>query len=166
MLAVNCNLDENSCKDIASKVAFRLAGTTAAKGMTLQQFHDFRITFIENPEGSLEFFQRTVFEVFDKDSNGVLDPRELQAFVALFYEADSIFAGDSRLPADKEELVRLIRQRFDSNRDGMLSFDELRKVISGTANLNVDIDDDGKDNDSASAPDAAFRSADGKVPFI
>jgi hypothetical protein len=31
--------------------------------MNLQQFHDFRINYIEDPKGSLEFFQRTVFQV-------------------------------------------------------------------------------------------------------
>jgi len=137
MLAVNCNLDEDTCKDIACKVAFQLAGATEEAGMNLQQFHDFRLNYIETPKGFFEFFQRTVFRVYDRDGNGVLDPRELDNFVTLFYEADSIFAGDRRLPADKEELKQVIRLRFDNNGDGMLSFDELRNVIAGQADLSA-----------------------------
>ena len=142
MLAVNLGLDENYCRDIAVKTAFSLVGWSGDEdgGMSPEMFHKFRMEYIEDPRGSLEFFQRTVFQVFDKDNNGKLDLEELDSFVDVFYSCDSIFAGDSRLPKDKKDLVKIIAEKFDTNNDSFLDFDEIRIVIAGKANLSINKD--------------------------
>ena len=96
--------------------------------------------FIKSPQGSLEFFQRTVFRAFDTDNNGVLDNSEMDAFVNLFYEANSIFRGDARLPENKDELKQMIREKFDINNDGVLTFEELRALIAGKVKFDTKAD--------------------------
>ena len=44
------------------------------------------------------FGNRDDFAAFDADDNGYLDYDELDQFLDVFYAADSIFAGDARLP--------------------------------------------------------------------
>ena len=151
MLAVNINVDADTCKDIAVRTALSLVTPTVGDvptdldnvGMTASQFKHFHTTYVEDPRGSLDFFQKTVFAAFDKDNNGLLDPAELDIFCGIFYAPDSIFAGDARLPVDKEEFKELLGARFDENKDGMLSFSEIQEVISGKANIWRDTDAEG-----------------------
>ena len=157
MLAVNLNKSEIECKDIALQLAINLAHTEGAAeaeagngstkddttrqsideetGLTLSQFHNFRTKYIKSPQGQLEFFQRAVFQVYDFDNNGTLDTNELDSFINVFYNEDSIFSGDSRLPDKKEDFKLLLQKRYDSNHDGVLSFEEIRSVISGKASF-------------------------------
>ncbi len=102
--------------------------------------------FIQSPQGSLEFFQRTVFRAFDTDNNGVLDNSEMDAFVNLFYEANSIFRGDARLPENKDELKQMIREKFDINNDGVLTFEELRALIAGKVKFDTEADSTNETN--------------------
>ena len=97
----------------------------------------FNTKFVLEPKGNLEFFQRTVFAAFDTDNNGVIDDTELDVFVNIFYAADSIFAGDARLPDDKNELKSSIQKNFDQNHDGNLTFEEIRPIISGQVTVIV-----------------------------
>lgn len=140
MLAINLNIEEATCRDVAVKVAFNLVvpgENPDETGMTASQFHTFRSNYVDNPHGSLEFFQRTVFAVYDIDNNGVLDSSELDAFIDIFYKADSIFSGDNRLPKNKQIFKQMIKERYDTNNDNLLSFDEIRIVISGKADLSL-----------------------------
>ena len=147
MLAVNINVDEATCRDIAARTALTLvnpvqegvATNTDDLGMSYSQFKEFRATYVECPHGSLEFFQKTVFSAFDKDNNGLLDAAELDAFCDIFYAVDSIFISDARLPKEKSEFKSLLKDRFDDNKDGMLSFEEIKVVISGKADLSMKV---------------------------
>ena len=147
MLAVNLNLPEQQCREIATEVAYNLAKQIKQRDKTNKQ-HDQNlalsdreptvaeiqafIDFIKDPKGEQEFFHRTVCQAFDLDGNGYLDPDELDKFLDIFYEADSIFKGDARLPP-KQELKKRIMTEFDTNGDGKLDFHELQPVISGGA---------------------------------
>lgn len=147
MLGVNLNMSEEKCRQIATDVAFSLAvGKTIRqtkrkryikknRRLTKQEFHEFRANYIVDPKGSQEFFHRTVFATFDKNGNGTLEDKEVDRFLDIFYEADSIFHGDKRLPNDKAQLKRLIHEKLDTNNDGVFSFDELRGLISGSIDL-------------------------------
>eukprot|EP00339_Tiarina_fusa_P010944 CAMPEP_0117019262 /NCGR_PEP_ID=MMETSP0472-20121206/14810_1 /TAXON_ID=693140 ORGANISM="Tiarina fusus, Strain LIS" /NCGR_SAMPLE_ID=MMETSP0472 /ASSEMBLY_ACC=CAM_ASM_000603 /LENGTH=236 /DNA_ID=CAMNT_0004724191 /DNA_START=115 /DNA_END=825 /DNA_ORIENTATION=- len=135
MLGVNLNLDETQCREIATDVAFHLAvGEKEQRILNKEEFHRFREKYVINPQGSQEFFHRTVFAAFDKDSNGVLDRKELDHFLDIFYKADSIFAGDKRLPK-KRKLRKIVLDKLDANNDGLLSFDEIRGLLSGNIDL-------------------------------
>lgn len=103
--------------------------------MSANEFHLFWSEYIGSPKGQQEFFHRTVFAVFDADGNGYLDPNELDKLLDTFYEAGSIFKGDARLPKDKDTLKRIVTERLDVDKDGKLSFEEIRMLISGSANL-------------------------------
>ena len=145
MLGVNLGIDDKRCQEIATDVAFEMAcGDSAGEEtwvrnrhgftrvMTEEQFVKFRTTVVDDPKGQQLFFHKTVFAAFDGDKNGYLDASELEQFLGIFYEAGSIFKGDSRLPP-KEELLALVRERLDVDRDGRLTFDEIHSLISGSA---------------------------------
>ena len=153
MLAVNLNLPEADCREIATRVAFQLAkhlnkrngdGTLPSSSCkveeeaeeekrepTVYEIADL-LDFLQTPTGAQEFFHRTVFAAFDADNNGYLDYDELDQFLDVFYAADSIFAGDARLPPKFILKVQVLVE-FDANQDGRLSFEEMRTLISGGA---------------------------------
>jgi Ca2+-binding EF-hand superfamily protein len=143
MLSVNLNLPEKKCREIATQVAYQLAKKRKCKSLkdmdfsekerkpTVKEFQAF-LDHLKDPKGEQEFFHRTVFAVYDQDQNGYLDPNELSKFLDVFYEADSIFAGDARLPA-KAELKATALKNLDKNGDGKLDFQEMRSLISGGA---------------------------------
>lgn len=149
MLAVNLNLPEEQCFDIATDVAFQLAKTKKSKSArdlrksltdttsererepTVRELQSF-LDFVKKPKGEQEFFHRTVFQAFDQDENGYLDLDELDKFLEIFYEADSIFANDSRLPP-KEMLKEMVLKEFNTDGDCRLGFQDIRFLISGGA---------------------------------
>lgn len=143
MLAVNLNLPDERCRDIATHVAFMLAKNIKSENIqdadaseldrepTVAELSDF-LEMIKTPKGEQEFFHRTVFQAFDQDGNGTLDQEELDRFLDVFYEADSIFAGDARLPS-KFILKLKVLVELDKNGDGNLDFLEIRSLISGGA---------------------------------
>merc|ERR1712224_362146 len=109
MLAVTVGIDEERCREIANDVAFQLAcKSTFFKGapsedgvrreMSEHEFESFKRAHVQDPKGTLEFFHRCIFAAFDVDQSGELDPDELDDFLDIFYQADSIFKGDARLP--------------------------------------------------------------------
>ena len=135
MLSVNCQIEEDRCKDVAFRVALELVSGKSGHDalntvLTKGKFKPFQRNYIEDGKGHQEFFHRTVFMAFDEDWNGVLDRDETDKFLDTFYISGSIFQGDSRLPK-KEELKLQILEQLDENGDGMFSFDEIRSLISG-----------------------------------
>ncbi|KAL3912897.1 MAG: hypothetical protein SGILL_006706 [Bacillariaceae sp.] len=135
MLSVNCQIEEERCKEVAFRVALELAsglsGHDALEAViTKASFRRFQRRYIEDAKGHQELFHRTVFMAFDEDWNGVLDMDETDKFLDTFYIDGSIFQGDKRLP-EKEELKTQILEHLDENGDGMFSFDEVRSLISG-----------------------------------
>jgi Ca2+-binding EF-hand superfamily protein len=137
MLGVNIGLEEDECKKVATRVAIELTSCKQGKEamtvpLTKRQFMTFQESFVNDPQGSKEFFHRSVFCAFDHDGNSVLDMKETDQFLDIFYKAGSIFAGDKRLP-EKEDLKKLILEELDENGDGMFSFEEIRSLISGSA---------------------------------
>jgi len=150
MLTVNLGLSEERSKNIASDVAFNLASTSPKSGkksskkgnkgasesllvkeqLTKEEFHEFRKHFVLDPKGNLELFHRCVFAAYDTDKNGTLDRGEISKFLDIFYDQESIFKGDDRLPS-KKKLTKIVFQKMDANKDGILSFEEIRVLISG-----------------------------------
>jgi hypothetical protein len=138
MLGVNLNMKEERCCEIATNVAFALAmGRTDAhmppsqrRELSKAEFHNFRTKYVLDPKGSQEFFHRAIFATFDANGNGVLEPAELDNFLDIYYEADSIFKGDKRLPT-KKKLRKLVLEKLDTDNDGVLSFEEIRGLIGG-----------------------------------
>lgn len=104
LLALSLNLPEERCRDVAANVAFQMS--KAVPYRTVEELSDLErdlepsvaqlegfMAFVKEPKGELEFFHRAVFATFDTDGNGYLDPQEIDAFLDVFYEAGSIFAG-------------------------------------------------------------------------
>ena len=93
-LALNLDIDREKCKEIATEVAYKLAGTNAQE-LTSEQFVQFKAQYAEiTSPGNQEFVFRTVFRVYDTDGNGLLDSEELDGFVNLFFKADSFVRRD------------------------------------------------------------------------
>lgn len=146
MLAVNCNLPEDKCRDIAVRVAYQMAKWDKSiqdpvsqmsqseidREPTVREFSKL-LDFVRSPKGNLEFFHRTVFAAFDRNQNGVLEPDELDDFLSIYYEAGSIFAGDFRLPS-KSVLKQNVMQQFDQDGDGKIDFEELQTLLSAGGN--------------------------------
>lgn len=137
MLHVNIGIPEEECKLVAYRVSLELASgkrgeASLTAAITKKQFQKFQKEYIEDPKGNQEFFHRCVFAAFDEDSNGVLDMDEIDKFLDTFYVKGSIFQGDERLP-DKETLKNRILEELNENGDGLFNFDEIRSLISGSA---------------------------------
>lgn len=137
MLHVNTGIPEEECRLVAYRVSLELASgrrgeASLSAAITKKQFQKFQKEYIDDPKGNQEFFHRCVFAAFDEDSNGVLDLDEIDKFLDTFYVTGSIFQGDVRLP-DKETLKNLILEQLDENGDGLFNFEEIRSLISGSA---------------------------------
>jgi len=140
MLSVNLGdtVSEVDCQRIAARVAMELAsGLTGEDALqaeiTKDQFYQFRERYMVDPKGNQEFFHRAVFATFDKDRNNMLDVEELDGLLETFYSSGALFQGsDVRLPP-MDDLKTLILDTFDTDGTGSLSFDAVRKIISGEA---------------------------------
>jgi hypothetical protein len=137
MLQVNLGISEDRCKEVACRLVVDLASGTRGEEateaeVTKKQFKTFHKLYIEDPKGSVEFWQRSVFAFFDSDGNGMLDKEETDTFLDTFYVNGSIFQGDARLP-EKEVLKKRILEELDENGDGVFDFDEIRSLINGSA---------------------------------
>jgi len=147
MLSVNCNIPESKCQEIARDVAYQMAKLTTMgpfasfkdlvyanreREPTVQEFAQFHDNLQNDPQYSLQFFHRTVFCAYDSDQNGYIENHEIDAFLNVFYDAQSIFAGDMRLPP-KAQLKKTLLETFDTNNDGRLEYNELKPLISGGA---------------------------------
>lgn len=147
-LGLNLGLPVKKCIEIATDVAFSLAlgeGTTRPKKNEHRSSHElseadfkrFHKNFVLDEKGSHEFFLRTIFAVFDLNGDGVLEARELDRFLDVFYKAKDVFKGDMKLP-EKKHLVRIVGKRLDANRDGVLQFNEIRDLLEVAAVVTSD----------------------------
>ena len=135
MLAENCNIPEEKCRQIArDTAAFMAKKTSSKKGFraifrndkkrlpTTEEFTKFHRKISLEPEYAMEFFYRTVFRAYDEDENGYLESNEIDRFINVFYETGSIFKTDYPLP-DKKQLKATLLKDFDENQDGKLEFE-------------------------------------------
>ena len=142
-LGMNLNLPVKKCIEVATDVAFSLAcgeGKCKPKKsepgkrreLSESEFKYFHKNYVLDEKGSHEFFLRTIFSVFDLNNDGVLNARELDKFLDIFYKAKSVFKGDMKLP-EKKHLLKIVGSRLDANGDGVLVFDEVRDLLEVAA---------------------------------
>ena len=148
-LGVSLNLPVKKCIEVATDVAFSLAigggdktkartsnnkdsSPSTQRELTEAEFKHFHQNYVLNPKGAHEFFLRTIFSVFDLNNDGVLNAKELDKFLDIFYKAKDIFKGNMQLP-EKKHLLKIIGTRLDGNRDGVLQFDEVRDLLEVAA---------------------------------
>jgi len=86
---------------------------------------------MSEPKCQLDFFHAALFGMFDVNQDGVLDAEELDDFLDIYYKEGSVFLGDHRLP-EKDILRDRVYRELDSNDDGLLTFAEIRPMLSGT----------------------------------
>ena len=133
------------CVTVATNVAFGLAmGDTKGASLvsyakhinhqlTEDEFKHFHKNYILNDKGSHEYFLRTIFAVFDVNGDNVLEARELDRFLDIFYQiGEDAFQGDMKLP-DKRNLGKIVRTKLDKNGDGKLDFEEIRELLDVAA---------------------------------
>merc|ERR1711972_567594 len=131
MLNVNTGLDESFCKAIAQEVAMKKCDANGDGGLSKREFLALYNSFLGSPRGQLAFFHNTLFAAFDANGDGSINSAELDHLLDIFYEKSSIFAGDQRLPP-KEILKERVQQELDTNKDGLLSFEEIRPLLTGS----------------------------------
>lgn len=147
-LGMNLNLPVKKCIEVATDVAFSLAfgeGKTKPKNNELRkrrelseaEFKYFHKNFVLDEKGSHEFFLRTIFSVFDLNNDGVLNAKELDKFLDIFYKAKDVFKGNMKLP-EKKHLLKIVGSRLDKNRDGVLEFHEIRDLLEVAAVVSTD----------------------------
>lgn len=147
-LGRNLNLPVKKCIDVATDVAFSLAfgeGKTRPKNNEHRKRHElseaefkyFHKNYVMDEKGSHEFFLRTIFSVFDLNNDGVLNAKELDKFLDIFYKAKDVFKGNMKLP-EKKHLLKIVGTRLDENRDGVLQFDEIRDLLEVAAVVSTD----------------------------
>jgi curved DNA-binding protein CbpA/Ca2+-binding EF-hand superfamily protein len=136
-LGLNLNLSVKKCIEIATSVAFSLAcGERESKHsdreLTKAEFKMFHKQYVLDEKGSHEFFLRTIFAAFDLNGDGVLNAKELTKVLDVFYKATGEFKEKMKLP-EKKNLLMAIGTRLDSNKDGVLDFDEVRDLLQMAA---------------------------------
>jgi curved DNA-binding protein CbpA/Ca2+-binding EF-hand superfamily protein len=151
VLGVQLNLPVKKCMELATDVAFALAtgeGITKPVGneyrkhrdITEEEFKVFHKNYVLEAKGSHEFFLRTIFAAFDLNGDGVLDRPEFYKFLDVFYEAGSVFKGKMKLP-EKKDLMNIVGARLDTNKDGLLTFEEIRSLLEVVAVVTQDKSD-------------------------
>lgn len=142
-LGVTLNLPVKKCVEVATDVAFSLAyeeGKARPKKVEHRTCHElseaefkyFHKNYVLDEKGSHEFYLRTIFAVFDLNNDGVLNAKELDKFLDIFYKAKDIFKGDMKLP-EKKQLLKIVGTRLDGNKDGVLQFEEIRDLLEVAA---------------------------------
>ena len=137
-LGLNLNLSVKKCIEIATNVAFSLAcGERGSmhignRELTKAEFKTFHKQYVLDEMGSHEFFLRTVFAAFDLNGDGVLNAKELNKFLDVFYMATDVFKGKMKLP-ERKNLLITVGTRLDSNKDGVLDFNEVRDLLQVAA---------------------------------
>ena len=155
VLGLRLNLPVKQCMGIATDVAFQLATGRGERKPLNNQYHDgddrelteeefthFHKKYVLDDKGAHEFFLRTIFSAFDDNGDGVLQKAELDNFLDVFYEAGGVFQGKMKLPP-KKELRRVVVTRLDKNKDGVLSFHEIRDLLEVAAVVTSNNTDDG-----------------------
>jgi Ca2+-binding EF-hand superfamily protein len=154
VLGKSLNLHPQQSIDIATDVAFSLAkwdgkdedaamasyfltqkkrkdGKTNMD-MTKDEFKQFYKAYVQSKKGSYDFFLRTMFAAYDLNGDGKLQRKEFENFLEIFYHAN--YQGKVAMPS-KPELVRLAQMRLDKNKDGVMSFSEVRDLLQVAAVL-------------------------------
>ncbi|CAJ1959519.1 unnamed protein product [Cylindrotheca closterium] len=153
VLGKSLNLHPQQSIDIATDVAFSLAkwdgkDEDAAMAsyfltqkkrkdgknmdMTKDEFKQFYKNYVQSRKGSYDFFLRTMFAAYDLNGDGKLQRKEFENFLEIFYHAN--YQGKVAMPS-KPELVRLAQLRLDKNKDGHMSFSEVRDLLQVAAVL-------------------------------
>merc|ERR1711935_892155 len=147
VLGKSLNLNPQLSIDIATDVAFSLAKWDGkdedvamasyflaqrnrkkgkAMNMTKDEFKSFYKSYVQSQKGSYDFFLRTMFAAYDMNGDGMLQRQEFENFLTIFYHAN--YHGKMQMP-QKAELVRVAQSRLDANRDGLMSFSEIRDLL-------------------------------------
>merc|ERR1712137_1320868 len=93
-------------------------------------FQVLRHGVMRDPKGQLDFFHTALFAVFDPNRNNVLDAKALDDFLDIFYKEGSIFIRDCRLP-EKDFLRACVYSQLNSNKDGLLTFSDIKPMLTG-----------------------------------
>ncbi|CAJ1959515.1 unnamed protein product [Cylindrotheca closterium] len=150
VLGTKLNLKRETCIRIATEVAFSLAkagdeepSSTLIKKhrksssnievnsyeLSEAEFKAFYKNYVLSQKGSYEFFLRTIFAFYDINGDGVLQRDEFENFLDLFYKTKETYKHKMNAMPSKQKLIRIAEARLDKNKDGELSFEEVRDML-------------------------------------
>ena len=129
---LNLDINEEEAKEIATKVAYELAGGTPMSPISKRQFSSFKENFVMSPKGNQSYVFRTIFAAYDTDGNGFIDASELDGFADLFFKENSfVRKDDPRMASFRDkEFKKIMFERCDTNKDGKFSFEEIEGGFS------------------------------------
>jgi len=131
MAQVNTGASAAEAQDAVLRVVLRRYDLDSDGVLSRKELYAFkRDASLKNARSNLDFFHEVLFAIFDTTQTGQLDEGEFDAFLDVFYEQGSIFAGDGRLPP-KEELKMRAYKELDQDGDGMLTVDDLKPLMLG-----------------------------------
>eukprot|EP00980_Cylindrotheca_fusiformis_P021759 scaffold8587_cov97-Cylindrotheca_fusiformis.AAC.7 len=151
VLGSNLNLKKSTCIRIATETAFALAkGEEPAKKrksksdasstfeLSEAEFKAFYKKYVLSQKGSYDFFLRTIFAFYDTNGDGVLSKDEFDNFLDLFYKSKSTYRQKLNAMPSKQKLMHIAEARLDKNKDGELSFEEIRDLLQVAAVITAD----------------------------
>jgi len=154
VLGVKLNLKRETCIRIATDVAFSLAKgeeTTPKKHksstevgtyeLSESEFKAFYKNYVLTQKGSYDFFLRTIFAFYDINGDGALQRDEFENFLDLFYKTKETYKQKLNNMPSKQKLLRIAEARLDKNKDGELSFEEVRDLLQVAVVITVDSSD-------------------------
>mmetsp|Transcript_12268 Transcript_12268/g.29217 ORF Transcript_12268/g.29217 Transcript_12268/m.29217 type:complete len:496 (+) Transcript_12268:322-1809(+) len=142
VLGAKLNLKRETCIRIATEVAFSLAkgeetpkkqkGAAAEANsyeLSETEFKAFYKNYVLSQKGSYDFFLRTIFAFYDINGDGALQRDEFENFLDLFYKSKETYRQKMENMPSKQKLLRIAEARLDKNKDGELSFEEVRDLL-------------------------------------
>jgi curved DNA-binding protein CbpA len=150
VLGTNLGLNKTTCVRIATEVAFSLAKgeespqkrkskpEVSTYELSEAEFKAFYKKYVLSQKGSYDFFLRTIFAFYDLNGDGVLQRDEFDNFLDLFYKSKSTYRQKLNAMPSKQKLKHIAEARLDKNKDGELSFDEIRDLLQVAAVITTD----------------------------
>jgi len=137
MLEITTGRSESECQTLVTSLLMDKLDLNKDKLISWGEFQGLWYGVLSDPKGQLDFFHAALFGVFDPNKDGVLDREEFSDFLDIFYKEGSVFLGDYRLP-EKNVLRDRVYSELDTNDDGLLTFSEMRPLLTGSWVCTVD----------------------------
>merc|ERR1712150_202893 len=103
-----------------------------------EEFKSFYKKYVQTQKGAYDFFLRTIFAFYDTNGDGVLQKDEFDRFLELFYKSKHAYREKLHDMPSKQNFMRIAQNRLDRDKDGVLSYAEVRDLLQVAAVVTTD----------------------------